>query len=124
MLMLIVVGMRMIPVIYYSSELKKWRCKLFFSLVFTCVFSKKWVDSDLPEQAVKFKMMESIITLIHTLHDKLHDNVQSVTNENGANDPVLCEYCGNPIEACVCACPFCGESNACECCLYDAATGG
>lgn len=35
-----------------------------------------------------------------------------------------CDYCGNPIEICMCVCPYCGETNSCECCLYDAVTGG
>lgn len=39
-------------------------------------------------------------------------------------DVVTCDYCGNPIETCMCVCPFCGERDACECCLYDAVTGG
>ena len=36
----------------------------------------------------------------------------------------LCDYCGNSIEICMCVCPYCGETNSCECCLYDAVTGG
>ena len=36
----------------------------------------------------------------------------------------LCVLCGNPIERCVCVCPFCGERDKCECALFDAATGG
>lgn len=36
----------------------------------------------------------------------------------------LCDNCGNPIESCMCVCPYCGKKDACECCLYDAATGG
>ncbi|HZD82511.1 MAG TPA: hypothetical protein VE076_06515 [Nitrososphaeraceae archaeon] len=43
---------------------------------------------------------------------------------NSSGEGTSCDYCGNPIEACMCACPYCGETNACECCLYDAATGG
>jgi hypothetical protein len=39
-------------------------------------------------------------------------------------DGVNCEYCGNLIDACMCECPYCGEVDACECCLFDAATGG
>lgn len=39
-------------------------------------------------------------------------------------DGTLCEYCGNSMEACMCACPYCGELDSCECCLYDAVTGG
>ncbi|HKX82239.1 MAG TPA: hypothetical protein VJL54_08280 [Nitrososphaera sp.] len=37
---------------------------------------------------------------------------------------VACENCGNPIDSCMCACPYCGQVDSCECCLYDAATGG
>ena len=39
-------------------------------------------------------------------------------------DGTTCDKCGNPLEACMCTCPYCGERDACECCLYDAATGG
>ena len=39
-------------------------------------------------------------------------------------EALACDLCGNPIEACMCVCPYCGERDACECCLYDAATGG
>jgi hypothetical protein len=41
-----------------------------------------------------------------------------------SEEVVSCENCGNPIDACMCACPFCGQIDACECCLHDAATGG
>ncbi|HKO39653.1 MAG TPA: hypothetical protein VJU85_00200 [Nitrososphaeraceae archaeon] len=46
-----------------------------------------------------------------------------------AKNPIMdneppCDYCGNPIEICMCVCPYCGETNSCECCLYDAVTGG
>ena len=36
----------------------------------------------------------------------------------------ICVQCANPIEKCVCVCPFCGERDKCECALFDAATGG
>ena len=36
----------------------------------------------------------------------------------------ICVQCRNPLEKCVCVCPFCGERDKCECALYDAATGG
>jgi len=36
----------------------------------------------------------------------------------------ICVDCANPIEKCVCVCPFCGERDKCECALFDAATGG
>ena len=36
----------------------------------------------------------------------------------------ICVQCRNPIEKCVCVCPFCGERDKCECALFDAATGG
>jgi hypothetical protein len=39
-------------------------------------------------------------------------------------EEVACENCGNPIDACMCVCPYCGQKDFCECCLYDAATGG
>jgi len=41
-----------------------------------------------------------------------------------AEDVVMCETCGNQLEACVCVCPYCGNKEACECCILDAATGG
>lgn len=40
------------------------------------------------------------------------------------SEEVTCENCGNPIDACMCSCPYCGQIDSCECCLYDAATGG
>lgn len=45
-------------------------------------------------------------------------------NKTSSADVVNCEICGNPIDGCMCACPYCGETDACECCLFDAATGG
>jgi len=36
----------------------------------------------------------------------------------------ICVECANPIEKCVCVCPYCGERDKCECALGDAATGG
>lgn len=36
-----------------------------------------------------------------------------------------CEKCGNPIDDCKCACPYCGETSGCDCCTgYGKATGG
>ena len=49
-----------------------------------------------------------------------HNVKQSDSKDDGTN----CDYCGNPLEACMCVCPYCGELNGCECCLYDAVTGG
>jgi len=48
------------------------------------------------------------------------DHDSNKTQEEGT----ICEYCGLVLEACMCACPYCGERDSCECCLYDAATGG
>ena len=48
----------------------------------------------------------------------------SVTDDTKTEDINICDYCGIPVDACVCSCPYCGERNSCECCLYDAATGG
>ncbi|MGD1839264.1 MAG: hypothetical protein ACPKPY_14545 [Nitrososphaeraceae archaeon] len=45
-------------------------------------------------------------------------------NKIVTDDENLCDSCGNSIEMCMCVCPYCGEGNACECCLHDAATGG
>jgi hypothetical protein len=49
-----------------------------------------------------------------------NNNNKKLTSEDGTT----CDYCGNPIESCMCVCPFCGEVEDCECCLFDAATGG
>jgi hypothetical protein len=43
---------------------------------------------------------------------------------NSAEEGTTCDICGVPIDACTCSCPYCGERDSCECCLYDAATGG
>jgi hypothetical protein len=48
----------------------------------------------------------------------------STGSTGGKEETLSCELCGNPIEACMCVCPYCGERDACECCLYDAVTGG
>ncbi|MDW0281592.1 MAG: hypothetical protein QN720_03745 [Nitrososphaeraceae archaeon] len=48
----------------------------------------------------------------------------SFERTGGNEDALLCDLCGNPIAACMCVCPYCGERDACECCLFDAATGG
>jgi len=47
-----------------------------------------------------------------------------MSKKTSSSDGTLCEYCGNSMEACMCACPYCGELDNCECCLYDAVTGG
>jgi hypothetical protein len=58
---------------------------------------------------------------ISIINIKLSHNVkQSDSKDDGTN----CDYCGNSLEACMCVCPYCGELNGCECCLYDAVTGG
>ncbi|HKX20858.1 MAG TPA: hypothetical protein VJM74_04230 [Nitrososphaeraceae archaeon] len=44
--------------------------------------------------------------------------------EKNSSEESICEICGIAIEACTCSCPYCGERDSCECCLYDAATGG
>lgn len=37
----------------------------------------------------------------------------------------LCPLCGEPFEACLCVCPYCGDRNGCRCCIgYGLATGG
>ena len=43
---------------------------------------------------------------------------------DSVDDGITCDICGIPIDACTCSCPYCGERDSCECCLYDAATGG
>lgn len=45
-------------------------------------------------------------------------------NNDSVDDGITCDICGIPIDACTCSCPYCGERDSCECCLYDAATGG
>jgi hypothetical protein len=45
-------------------------------------------------------------------------------DKTNKTEVVNCEHCGNPIDTCMCACPYCGEVDACECCLFDAVTGG
>jgi hypothetical protein len=57
--------------------------------------------------------------------NKIYNNTLSdITRDTHIEDGTSCDKCGNPIEACMCTCPYCGELDACECCLYDAATGG
>jgi hypothetical protein len=51
---------------------------------------------------------------------RLPDDDKKKTSTDGTR----CDYCGNQLEACMCACPYCGKLDACECCLFDAATGG
>jgi hypothetical protein len=37
----------------------------------------------------------------------------------------ICERCGNLMDYCKCACPYCGETAGCECSIgIDKATGG
>ncbi|HKX96209.1 MAG TPA: hypothetical protein VJL78_00070 [Candidatus Nitrosocosmicus sp.] len=43
---------------------------------------------------------------------------------NEGEDAVLCDLCGNVLEACMCVCPYCGRGDKCECCLHDSMTGG
>ena len=45
-------------------------------------------------------------------------------DKTNKTEVVTCEYCGNQIDTCMCKCPYCGEADACECCLFDAVTGG
>ena len=40
------------------------------------------------------------------------------------DETILCNYCGNTLEACMCVCPYCGNGDKCECCILDATTGG
>jgi hypothetical protein len=56
--------------------------------------------------------------------NKSNATVENTTIQDNDEDNTLCDYCGNRIESCMCACPYCGEKDACECCLYDAVTGG
>ncbi len=39
-------------------------------------------------------------------------------------DYACCVTCGELLSACKCVCEFCGERDACECALFDSATGG
>ena len=43
---------------------------------------------------------------------------------NESEETVLCDLCGNVLEACMCVCPYCGRGDKCECCLHDSMTGG
>ena len=36
----------------------------------------------------------------------------------------VCVKCHEDVDVCKCVCDFCGERDACECALFDAATGG
>ena len=45
-------------------------------------------------------------------------------NHNNEEDDILCNNCGNIMEACMCVCPYCGIRDKCECCILDATTGG
>ncbi|MCZ7372308.1 MAG: hypothetical protein O8C60_01395 [Candidatus Methanoperedens sp.] len=37
----------------------------------------------------------------------------------------ICENCGYPFEECSCACPYCGETAHCGCCIgTNSVTGG
>ena len=36
-----------------------------------------------------------------------------------------CDHCGRPIDDCACVCPFCGQTDGCECAIgTDVAAGG
>ncbi len=36
-----------------------------------------------------------------------------------------CHACSQPLDECICVCPFCGERNGCRCCIgLGIATGG
>ena len=58
------------------------------------------------------RLQQSIITL-HVLRKQM-----------ASEEVAMCDNCGNQIESCMCVCPYCGKKDACECCLYDAVTGG
>jgi hypothetical protein len=45
-------------------------------------------------------------------------------NNDKDEEFAICVDCANPLEKCVCVCPYCGERDKCECALFDAATGG
>ena len=47
-----------------------------------------------------------------------------MSSEEPEEEFAICVDCANPIEKCVCVCPYCGERDKCECALFDAATGG
>ena len=48
----------------------------------------------------------------------------NIKPENDEEEDILCNYCGNIMEACMCVCPYCGNRDKCECCILDATTGG
>ena len=37
---------------------------------------------------------------------------------------LICTDCKNPLEKCMCVCPYCGERDKCECVISDLGTGG
>ena len=48
----------------------------------------------------------------------------NIKHENEDEEDILCNYCGNIMEAWMCVCPYCGNRDKCECCILDATTGG
>jgi len=52
--------------------------------------------------------------------------MNQVTNfKHGDKDEtIICDHCGIILEACMCVCPYCGNRDKCECCIFDATTGG
>ncbi|HXX97388.1 MAG TPA: hypothetical protein VEL11_09765 [Candidatus Bathyarchaeia archaeon] len=84
-------------------------CKKGFNVIMNILFS---ASSDRMNLIKYNRIEEEKSTLSETV------------NKNNKTDVVICEYCGNTIDTCMCACPYCGEVDACECCLFDAVTGG
>lgn len=56
-------------------------------------------------------------------------NIQRLTQQNCGRldrmNSAICERCRYPVDECRCTCPYCGETNQCQCCIgYAMATGG
>ncbi|MEO9320557.1 MAG: hypothetical protein ABI361_07795 [Nitrososphaera sp.] len=49
---------------------------------------------------------------------------ESTPQSSSHEEVIMCELCGNPLDSCMCACPYCGKLDKCECCILDAVTGG
>jgi hypothetical protein len=43
---------------------------------------------------------------------------------NEKEEIIMCDFCGNMLDACMCVCPYCGIGDKCECCVQDSMTGG
>ena len=58
------------------------------------------------------------------LLDLLSNEIDMPSEQIDDEEFLICTDCKNPLEKCMCVCPYCGERDKCECVLFDAATGG